>query len=277
MTASDYALTGETAIVTGSSRGLGKAMAARFSEAGADVVICAPEAERENMDAVADSINSSTDGGRAIVTPVDVTDRPSMEALAETTEEEFGGIDILVNNAGGGFRKPFRKMNREDWDRVVDLNLGGTFNGCNIIGNRMADADGGVIINMASMAGLNGSPKMTNYAASKAAIINFTRTLSFELAPFDVRVNAIAPGLIKKPTDEETRSQIPFPDEIDRDTVARRIGLPEEIAEMAQVLASPAASFVTGTTIEVAGVPRLERHLEVEYYDEGDNVWVLND
>lgn len=270
-----FDLTDQTAVVTGSSSGIGKAIAKRFAEAGANVVVCAPSDEQKNMDEVAREINRNDDG-QAMTTPIDVTNRPTVEALAETTVDEFGGIDILVNNAGGGVPSPFRELDKGTWDSILDLNLGGTFNCADIIGDEIVKNGGGSIINIASMAGINGLPNMSPYAAAKSAIINFTRTLSFELATFDVRVNAIAPGLIStdRVRGDRSESVIPTPEEIDRSDVARRAGLPEEIADMAQVLASPAASYVTGHAMQVAGVPRLERHLDVEYYDAGETVWI---
>jgi 3-oxoacyl-[acyl-carrier protein] reductase len=275
MTTDQYELTDQTAVVTGSSSGIGRAIAEKFGSAGANVVVCAPTDEEENMADVAESINQA-DGGRAITTPLDVTDRPTVEALAETTIEEFGGIDLLVNNAGGGVPSPFRDFDKDLWDRIIELNLGGTFNCSDILSEPIIEGNGGAIINIGSMAGINGLPNMSPYAAAKAAIINFTRTLAFELATFDVRVNAIAPGLIStdRVRGDRSESAIPSPDELDRGDVARRAGLPEEIADMAQVLASPAASYVTGHAMQVSGVPRLERHLNVEYYDVGETVWI---
>lgn len=271
-----YELTDQTAVVTGSSSGIGRSIAEKFAGAGANVVICAPEGEEENMDAVVESINVADNRGRAIATVCDVTDRPSIEALAETTVDEFGGLDILVNNAGGGVPSPIRNLDSNVWNDIVQLNLGGTFNCSHILGERIIDSGGGNIINIASMAGINGLPNMGPYAAAKAAIINFTRTLAFELSTFDVRVNAIAPGLIvtERVRGDRSETDIPAPEELDREDVARRAGLPEEIADMAQVLASPAASYVTGHAMQVAGVPRLERHLDVKYYDIGETVWI---
>jgi NAD(P)-dependent dehydrogenase (short-subunit alcohol dehydrogenase family) len=271
-----YKLTDKTAVVTGSSSGIGKAIAKKFAGAGANVVVCAPEDEQDNMDDVVASINQADHQGQAVSTPCDVTDRSTVEALAETTVKEFGEIDVLVNNAGGGFPSPFRNLNMESWDNIVDLNLGGTFNCSHILGEQMIDSGGGNIINIASMAGINGLPNMSPYAAAKAAIINFTRTLSFELATFDIRVNAIAPGLVvtERVRGDREKTDIPAPEELERGDVARRAGLPEEIADMAQVLASPAASYVTGHAMQVSGVPRLERHLDVDYYDVGETVWI---
>jgi NAD(P)-dependent dehydrogenase (short-subunit alcohol dehydrogenase family) len=165
-------------------------------------------------------------------------------------------VDTLVNNAGGSFESPLESISSNGWDAVIDLNLKGIVNCTQIIGGQMRDEGNGNIVNIASVAGLDESPYMSHYGAAKSAIINLTNTLSFEWAPYNIRINAIAPGVI----DSGGNVQASIDDtEIDREKVNRNVGLPEEVADVVQFLASPASSYVTGRTIPVAGVPRFDK------------------
>lgn len=240
-----------TAIVTGASSGIGRAIAERFAEGGASVVVCSRE--QGNVDPVAEGIEES--GGEALAVECDVTDREAVEGLVEACVEEFGTIDCLVNNAGASFMAGFDDISENGWQTVVDINLTGTYNCTQAAGEQLKEG-GGTVINLASVAGQRGSPYMSHYGAAKAGIINLTTTLSAEWADDDVRVNCIAPGFVATPGVE---SQMGVSAEnIDREEVDRRIGLSEEIADIAQFLASPASSYVVGETITAGGVPRVE-------------------
>ena len=252
MTDTQFSIDGSTAIVTGSSSGIGKAIAERFAADGLDVVICSRE--QDNVDAVAESITESDRPGSALAVECDVTDRDAVEALVETTVEEFGGLDVLVNNAGASFMANFDGISPNGWATIVDINLTGTYHCTQAAGEYLKDG-GGSIINLSSEAGQDGAPYMSHYAAAKAAVINLTTTLGHEWASDDVRVNCIAPGYVATPGVESQMGVTA--DEIDRDTVDRTIGLSEEIADIAQFLASPAASYIVGETIRAAGAPDL--------------------
>ena len=269
-----FSLAGETAVVTGSSSGIGEAIAREFAEAGASVVLSAPESERDRLEGLRDEIVDANHDGTATYAICDVTDRDAVEALGDETVAEFGSVDVLVNNAGGGIPTPIKDLTAERWESVVSLNLGGTFNCINLIGQHMLD-DGGSIVNLASRAGIDGLPGMSPYGAAKAGIINLTKTVAHELSVYDIRVNALAPGTIAtERIVDRSDGYHPSADEIDRDTVARRVGKPEEVAEIARVLASPAASYMTGVTVPVAGVPRNERTNDVRDVNEGESLFL---
>ena len=245
-----FAVEGQRTIVTGASSGIGRVIAEQFAAAGADVVICSRE--QGNVDPVADSINDSDRPGEAVAIECDVTDREAVEALVEATVEEFGGLDTLVNNAGASFMAGFDDISENGWKTIVDINLHGTYHCSQAAADHLADG-GGTIINLSSVAGQRGAPYMSHYAAAKAGVINLTTTLAHEWASEGVRVNCIAPGFVATPG-VETQMGISA-DNITRAEVERRIGLSEEIADIAQFLASPAASYIVGETITAAGLP----------------------
>lgn len=241
-------------IVTGASGGIGAETARRFAANGANVVICSREQAR--VDAVAAEITADGVDGDIYAVECDVTNRDAVEALVDTAVDRFGGLDVLINNAGASFMAPFEDVSENGWKTIIDINLHGTFHCTQAATEAMKDDGGGSIVNVSSTAALHGSPLMTHYGAAKAGMINLTRTLAFELAEYDVRVNCIAPGIVAT---EGMESQMGFSaDDIERTTVKRRIGLPVEIADIAIVLASPATSYLTGETIAVEGVPRVE-------------------
>lgn len=252
MTLDRFSVAGKTAIVTGASSGIGRAIAEQFAAEGADVVICSRD--QENVDPVAETINEAGGGGRAVAIECDVTDRDAVDALVEATVEEFGGLDVLVNNAGASFMANFDDISPNGWSTIVDINLTGTYHCTQAAGEYLKDG-GGTVINFASVAGQRGSPHMSHYGAAKAGVINLTSTLSFEWASENVRVNCIAPGFVATPGVE---SQMGVTGEnIDRNEVERRIGTVEEIADVAQFLTSDASSYLVGETITAQGVPRI--------------------
>ncbi|WP_435358930.1 SDR family NAD(P)-dependent oxidoreductase [Haloarchaeobius sp. DFWS5] len=252
MTTDQFSVDGDVAIVTGSSSGIGRTIAERFADDGVDVVVCSRELG--NVEPVADCINDSDRAGNAYAVECDVTDREAVEALVEATVEEFGGIDVLVNNAGASFMANFEDISENGWKTIVDINLTGTYHCVQAAEDHLKEASG-KIINLSSVAGHQGAPYMSHYAAAKAAIENLTKTLSFEWADDDVRVNCIAPGFVATPG---VASQMGVTaDDIDRSEVKRRIGTSEEIADLAQFLASPASSYIVGQTITAGGVPNI--------------------
>ena len=257
MTTDQFSVSGQTAIVTGASSGIGREIAERFATEGANVAICSRS--QEDVDSVAETIDEANGGGEALAIECDVTDREAVDAFVEGVAEEFGTVDCLINNAGASFMADFADISENGWQTIVDINLHGTYRCTQAAGpylRESEDGSGGTVINVASVAGQAGSPYMSHYGAAKAAIVNLTTTLAYEWAEDGVRVNCIAPGFVATPGVESQMGV--SAGEIDRDDVYRRIGTSEEIADVVQFLASPASSYLVGETITVQGVPRVE-------------------
>jgi len=232
-------LEGKLALVTGASRGIGRAIAAELAGAGAQVVV-GYRSSADEAEALAAEI-----GGRAV--QADVADPDQAARLVQ----EAGDLDILVNNAGLTRDGLIARMSDEDWHTVLDTNLGGVFHTCRAAARGMMRKRGGAIVNMTSVVGLHGNPGQTNYAASKAGIIGFTKALARELATRGVRANAIAPGYVETAlTDvlpEDVRGMILA------NTPLGRLGRPEDVAGAVRFLCSDEASFITGEVLLVDG------------------------
>lgn len=244
-----FSLDGKTAVVTGGSSGIGRAITELFAADGADVVACSRTLA--DVEAVADDVADSDRPGRVYPVECDVTDRGDVEALADAAVEEFGGVDVLVNNAGGAGGEPFDEVTPEAWRSVVDVNLTGSYHCTQAFGDRLK-ASGGAVVNVGSMAGEYGVPGMVPYSAAKAGVSTLTRALAAEWADEDVRLNAVAPGFVAT---EGVREMLGVDRDIDRSKAARNIGTPAEVADLVRFLASPAASFVSGETVEITGSP----------------------
>ncbi len=251
-----FSLQGKTAIVTGGGIGIGRSIATEFARAGADVAICSRKLE--NLEPVARVIRDL--GRRSFAMAVDVRDEGQMKAMVERAIGEFGRLDIMVNNAGASFRAKVEDISLNGWNAVVGINLNGVFLGCKWAGRAMLEQGHGVIINVASIAGIYGSTMMAHYGAAKSAVITLTRELGVAWGARGIRVNCIAPGPI------ETEGYLDVLRKSGPDAgkayeaVASRVamgrwGKVEEIAYPCVFLASDAASFMTGATIVVDGGP----------------------
>ncbi|WP_435096417.1 SDR family NAD(P)-dependent oxidoreductase [Halarchaeum sp. P4] len=242
-------LEGKTAVVTGASSGIGRAIAEVFAADGADVVICSRTLD--DVESVADELADLP--GTVEPVEADVTDRDDVAALADATVDAFGGVDVLVNNAGGGAgMAPTDEVDPETWDGVVDVNLTGVYNVSTAFADALQSGSPSAIVNVASMAGEYGVENMSAYSAAKAGVIAFTRSLAREWAENDVRVNAVSPGFIAT---EKLREGFGLDEEIERANADRTWGTPAEVADLVRFLASDAASFVDGQSVRITGTP----------------------
>jgi 3-oxoacyl-[acyl-carrier protein] reductase len=240
-------LEGKVSIITGAAQGIGLATALKFAREGATVIVC--DVKQVAVDeAVKQCAN---EGATAVGFVVDVTQREMVDALVQQVKERFGRIDVLVNNAGITQDARLQKMTLEQFDRVIDVNLRGVFHCAQAVADTMVAQGSGVILNASSVVGIYGNFGQTNYAATKFGVIGFTKTWSRELGPKGVRVNAVAPGFISTPI----LSTIPGKviEEMEHRVPLRRLGQPEEIANVYAFLASDEASYVNGAVIEVSG------------------------
>lgn len=239
---------GQTVVVTGASRGLGRAIALAFAARGAHVVI-GYRARQDEATRVQELAVEA--GGTATLWACDMQDPAGIEAGMDRILADRGGIDVLVNNAAVVQDAPFALMTHENWDDVVRVNLGGVFACCRSVARSMMAKRTGVIVNVASVAGIHASPGQTNYAASKGGIIAFTKTLAAELARHGIRVNAVVPGLLS--TGMVTRLDHRIAREKKQLIPLGRFGTAEEVADVVIFLASPAAAYIIGQSIVVDG------------------------
>ena len=250
MTIERFSLAGKVAVVTGASRGIGRAIALGFAEAGADVAVAARS--EDDLETLAKEIDSL--GRRALPVRTDVTSRDDIEALIDRTVAELGGIDVLVNNAGGSnFTSPLVGLRPAGWDKLLRLNLDSVFHGTQLAAQRMLERGGGSIVQISSVAGIEGAPGLSPYSAAKGGVRLFSQAVAKELAGSGVRVNVIAPGWIETPLNDWMTKDQGILQTIEGMIPMGRIGQADEIVGAAIFLASDASSFVTGTTLVVDG------------------------
>ena len=241
-------LDGKTALVTGASRGIGRAIAIRLASEGAAVAInyAGNVKAAEEVKAVIEAA-----GGRAMLVQADVADSTAVDAMIKAVIEAFGQIDILVNNAGITRDGLLMRMKEEDWDAVINTNLKGIFHCTKAVSKLMMKKRYGRIVNMASVVGLIGNAGQSNYAAAKAGVIGFSKSMARELASRGITVNMVAPGFI------DTDMTAVLPDKVRKAMVADiplgKIGTPENVADAVVFLVSDQASYITGQTINVDG------------------------
>jgi 3-oxoacyl-[acyl-carrier protein] reductase len=240
-------LSGQVAVVTGASRGLGRAIAIALAAAGAKVACVARDASKlaETVGAIQQS------GGTAEAFSCDVTSGDNVQKTIDAVIEKWSRLDILVNNAGITKDTLFPRMSDEQWDDVINTNLRGTFLFMRAVTRPMMQQRFGRIINISSVSGLMGNPGQANYSASKAALIGMTRTVARELASRKITVNCVAPGFIAS---EMTAAMGPaLEEEVKKRVPAKRLGTPEEVADAVLFLAAPASAFITGQCLVVDG------------------------
>lgn len=241
-------LDGKVAIITGASRGIGKAIAQKFIEEGAKVAFTYLSSE-EKAKALEQELTAS--GGVAKGFKSNAAEFQAAQDLADAVMEEFGQIDVLVNNAGITKDNLLMRMSEEDWDAVIDVNLKSTFNLTKAVMRPMLKARKGSIINMSSVVGVSGNPGQANYAASKAGMLGFTKSVAQELGSRNIRCNAIAPGFIETEMTAELDEKVV---QGWRDGIPmKRGGSPEDVANTTVFLASDLSAYVTGQTINVCG------------------------
>lgn len=244
-----FDLHGRTAVVTGSTRGLGRAFARALAEVGANIVVVGRNAAaaalvKEELEAI---------GAECLIVLADVTSRADVERIARNAIQRFGRVEILVNNAGACIHKPALEVTDEEWRQVMDVNLDGVWIASQVFGRHMIDSGGGTIVNIGSMSAsiVNRPQWQPAYNASKAAVHHLTRSLAAEWAPHNVRVNALAPGYMH--TDMSPIHEPRFQRYWIEDTPQQRAGEPDELGPAVVFLASDASSFMTGSVLTVDG------------------------
>lgn len=243
-----YDLSGKVALITGGSRGIGRAIALALAEGGADILLNYSRSDKQ-----ADEVKREIEklGRKCVTVRADVSKFEQAQNLGKAVTNHFGKLDILINNAGVNRDRTLRRMTPEQWNEVIQTNLSSMFNCTKAVIETMIAQDGGVIVSVSSVIGEMGNIGQANYAATKAGIIGFTKTMAKELAANNIRVNAIAPGFI------ETDMLGTVPQDIRKQILTQiplgRFGTPEEIALAVLYLCSPAASWITGITLRING------------------------
>jgi len=244
-----FGMSGQVAVVIGGTGVLGGALATGLARAGATVVVAGRDAGRGET-----RVKAITElGGRGAFLPVDVMKRESIEALLAQTLAAHGRVDMLINGAGVNHASPYFDLDDAAWERVIDGNLRAVHWGCQVFGRAMADAGGGAILNIASVSSHTPLSRVITYSASKAAVVNLTQNVARELAPLEVRVNALCPGFFPA----EQNRKILDPQRIEKimsQTPMARFGEPEELVGATLLLLSrKAGSFITGASYYVDG------------------------
>ena len=245
-------LKNKVAIITGARRGIGRSHALTLAKAEAKVVVA--DISQEDCQKVVEEVKKA--GGEAIAVKCDVAKKEEADNMVKAAVEKWGKVDILVNNAGICQFKPFLELTEEEWDRTLDINLKGYFLCAQAAAKEMVKQKSGVIINIASVAmgqqGI-GFPNIVHYCASKGGIVGMTEALAVELAPFNIRVNAIAPGMIETPMIDPVKQDSKTMEAMLARVPMHRVGKPEEVSNLVLFLASNESSYMTGSTVIIDG------------------------
>jgi len=248
---SSFSLSGKVAIVTGGRRGIGKAIALALAEAGADIAVCDRVIEDGELEAVAEEAQRL--GRRSLAVQADITQKADVDSLVQRVMSEFGAIDILVNNAAMNIRAPLLELREDGWDKVIDTDLKGYYLCSQAVGKIMVSQKRGNIINIASTAAMYTAPEMGAYCIAKAGVVMLTRILAVELAQYNIRVNAVAPSMVKTKFSQPLWDDPETLKEIEAGIPLGRLAEPSDIVGSVLFLASDASSFITGHTIIVDG------------------------
>lgn len=238
----------KTAIISGAARGIGRAIALELASEGVNISFNFLKSSEDALTLERELINS---GGRAKAYQLDIKDYTAVKSWVNESREFFGGLDIVINNAGVVKDKALALMAPEDWHDVINTNLDGTFNLSRAAIVGLIKQKSGVILNITSISGMVGVARQTNYSASKAGIIGFTKSLSREVAPYNIRVNAVAPGFIE--TDMVRGLKEEYLDQIIKQIPLTRFGRAEEVAKLVKFLVSDDAGYITGQTFVIDG------------------------
>ena len=241
-------LDGQTCLVTGSSRGIGRGIAIDLADNGADVVVNYRTSGPEATDVV-ETIEAN--GGNAIAVQGNVAEMEHVERMREEIDAEFGRVDVLVNNAGVTYDSKFENMTREEWDRVVDVNLGGVFNCTKVFFDDIKQSDSGRLVNISSVVGQQGNYGQANYATTKSGLFGFTRTIALELAASGATANCVAPGFVMTDMLEKVPERV-------QERIIERIPLNrfaevEDICGIVRFIASEESSYMTGQVLGING------------------------
>jgi NAD(P)-dependent dehydrogenase (short-subunit alcohol dehydrogenase family) len=248
----NYRLNGKVALVTGSRRGIGRAIALAFAAAGANIVLADNVTDDDKLDEVASEIKKF--GRTAVIIAADISKKSDVDEMVTRSAARFGKIDVLVNCAGIWIPgQTLLDCPENNWDRVIDVNLKGTYLCCQAIGRVMVKQKTGCIINMSSKVGLDPGTGAGAYSISKAGIVMMTRQLALELAPHGIRVNALAPGIVKTDFNRNVWQSPEAAKQLGRTVPLGRLAEPEDVARAALFLASDESSYITGATIPVDG------------------------
>lgn len=252
MSIPDFSLTGKVALVTGGKRGIGKAIALAYAEAGADVAVCSRVVEDGELEGVAEEIQGL--GRRSLAIQADTSRKADIDRMVQKVIDQFGAIDVLVNNAGIIIRAPLLEMAEEEWDRLLDIDLKGYFLCAQAAAKRMVERNKGIIINLSSQHAYKASIiGMGAYGIAKAGVVMLTRVLARELGSYGIRANGIAPGLTRTEFSRATWSKPEFLEPIEASLPLGRIAEADDIVGAALFLASDASVYVTGQTIVMEG------------------------